>query len=62
MLDENKAIPIDVEEDETKERTRAKGTDYATYATFTAKKDFKTPIIFGKQHLQKQTLSARRGC
>ena len=59
MLDENKAIPIDVEEDETKERTRAKGTDYAT---FTAKKDFKTPIIFGKQNLQKQTLSARRGC
>ena len=51
MLDENKAIPIDVEEDETKERTRAKGTDYATdnatsdiatmdNATFTAKKDF----------------------
>ena len=43
MLDENKGIPTDVEENKTKEKTTE-----VVDSTFTAKKDFKTPIIFGK--------------
>ena len=55
MLDKNKGIPTDVEENKTKEKTTevVDSTEVAIvtssgYSTFTAKKDFKTPIIFGK--------------